>query len=397
MCRMYDPTTGRFLQEDSYTGKTNDPLSLNVYTYCENEPLIYNDPTGHILANVVGAIAGAVIGGIIGGVSSYLKTGKVSLKSVLVGAVIGGVVGFGLGCLAGAIFADGIGAGVGDVVAGASAAASSASTAACSVSGLMANIPIGKFLMDKPNTAFGLFQTAVDVKNKNYKQAAIDLVSAGLSNKMESGPSNPKEPVINEDIPKDPMALPASKQQLALPAGKSNPNTAIVPYDEGFAESQMEINKAANVDLNATSDGTIVKADDYITDSTGILPSEVGKTPKFGENDLVYGPSSGGKLRQLQESAGGRLLTDIGGPASGQSWTQFSIQTMESQVKSNGMIRFDLTNMGDAKEITNVLQGTGQYADTVTGAELRYIQQNWSTFSGNVKFYLNGSEVEKPW
>ena len=45
--RMYDPLTARFLQEDTYTGTHNDPLSLNLYTYCHNEPLMYSDPTGH--------------------------------------------------------------------------------------------------------------------------------------------------------------------------------------------------------------------------------------------------------------------------------------------------------------------------------------------------------------
>jgi len=45
--RMYDPATARFLQEDTYTGDPNDPLSLNLYTYCYNNPLIYHDPTGH--------------------------------------------------------------------------------------------------------------------------------------------------------------------------------------------------------------------------------------------------------------------------------------------------------------------------------------------------------------
>jgi peptidoglycan hydrolase-like protein with peptidoglycan-binding domain len=33
--------------EDTYTGQENDPLSLNLYTYCENNPIIYDDPTGH--------------------------------------------------------------------------------------------------------------------------------------------------------------------------------------------------------------------------------------------------------------------------------------------------------------------------------------------------------------
>ena len=45
--RMYDPVTARFLQEDTYRGNPNDPLSLNLYTYCANNPLIYCDPTGH--------------------------------------------------------------------------------------------------------------------------------------------------------------------------------------------------------------------------------------------------------------------------------------------------------------------------------------------------------------
>ncbi|MGE5474544.1 MAG: S8 family serine peptidase [Ignavibacteriales bacterium] len=47
MNRMYDPVTARFLQEDSYRGQANDPLSLNLYTYCHNEPLMYIDPDGH--------------------------------------------------------------------------------------------------------------------------------------------------------------------------------------------------------------------------------------------------------------------------------------------------------------------------------------------------------------
>jgi len=45
--RMYDPVTARFMQEDTYAGEYNDPLSLNLYTYCKNEPIRYSDPTGH--------------------------------------------------------------------------------------------------------------------------------------------------------------------------------------------------------------------------------------------------------------------------------------------------------------------------------------------------------------
>lgn len=45
---MYDPKVARFLQEDTYTGTADDPLSLNLYTYVKNNPLIYWDPTGHL-------------------------------------------------------------------------------------------------------------------------------------------------------------------------------------------------------------------------------------------------------------------------------------------------------------------------------------------------------------
>ena len=50
--RMYDPTIARFLQEDTYTGDKNDPLTLNLYVYCKNEPLMYTDPTGHFFKEI---------------------------------------------------------------------------------------------------------------------------------------------------------------------------------------------------------------------------------------------------------------------------------------------------------------------------------------------------------
>jgi RHS repeat-associated protein len=45
--RYYDPYTGRFISEDSYWGEDSNPLSLNLYTYGYNNPLMYIDPTGH--------------------------------------------------------------------------------------------------------------------------------------------------------------------------------------------------------------------------------------------------------------------------------------------------------------------------------------------------------------
>ncbi|MGV7114744.1 RHS repeat domain-containing protein [Paenibacillus kyungheensis] len=45
--RYYDPSQGRFLKEDSYEGQITNPLTLNSYTYVENNPVNYVDPTGY--------------------------------------------------------------------------------------------------------------------------------------------------------------------------------------------------------------------------------------------------------------------------------------------------------------------------------------------------------------
>lgn len=50
--RYYNPAIGRFITEDSYWGKSADPLSLNLYTYCGNSPIIMVDPSGHETNNI---------------------------------------------------------------------------------------------------------------------------------------------------------------------------------------------------------------------------------------------------------------------------------------------------------------------------------------------------------
>ncbi|HEV2225634.1 MAG TPA: RHS repeat-associated core domain-containing protein, partial [Nitrososphaerales archaeon] len=48
--RYYDPTTGRFVTQDSYAGHMNDPMSLNRYIYARDNPERYVDPTGQMYA-----------------------------------------------------------------------------------------------------------------------------------------------------------------------------------------------------------------------------------------------------------------------------------------------------------------------------------------------------------
>ena len=66
--RYYDPQLQRFISEDTYRGTTNDPLSLNLYTYCVGNPLMYKDNSGNIPF-----VASMVAGGIINTASLFIS------------------------------------------------------------------------------------------------------------------------------------------------------------------------------------------------------------------------------------------------------------------------------------------------------------------------------------
>ncbi len=126
----------------------------------------------------------------------------------------------------------------------------------------------------------------------------------------------------------------------------------------------------------------------------GGAATRASKPLKFDATDLVYGPSAGGALRELQRTSGGKLLTDIPKPV-GSSWVDHSLNTLKCQIKSGGNIRFDLTHM---KDLAGALRGTGKYSGTVTSQELRFIRDNWENlFRGAVTFLKNGGEVAAPW
>ena len=56
--RYYDSETARFISEDDPKySNINDPLSLNLYTYCNNEPIMNYDPEGHWLLDVAFLVA----------------------------------------------------------------------------------------------------------------------------------------------------------------------------------------------------------------------------------------------------------------------------------------------------------------------------------------------------
>ncbi len=76
--RWYDPATGRFLQKDPWLGTPYEPLTLNRYGYCLNEPINLVDPDG--LAPFVVVVVGVGKGGLI--IYRVYKTFRAAKKAV---------------------------------------------------------------------------------------------------------------------------------------------------------------------------------------------------------------------------------------------------------------------------------------------------------------------------
>ena len=135
----YDNVTGltyahaRYLDTRSHTFTTVDPLYyqlssaqlynpqlMNAYSYANNNPVKYNDPTGEI-ANLAIGLIGAVVGAAIGGGIAAYRGASFSgiAKAAGIGAVVGGVAGLTFGASLAAAGAVGAGAIVANASAGA--------------------------------------------------------------------------------------------------------------------------------------------------------------------------------------------------------------------------------------------------------------------------------------
>jgi RHS repeat-associated protein len=121
--RFYSPTLGRFLQPDTIVPEPGNPQAWNRYSYVTNNPVIYNDPTGHFLNVLIGAGIGALVGGIGSAISQKITTGSVDMKEVAKAAGVGAVA----GVVAGVTF------GIGTAVLGSGLGASIASGAASGI------------------------------------------------------------------------------------------------------------------------------------------------------------------------------------------------------------------------------------------------------------------------
>ena len=102
--RYYSPKIGRFVCADSQLNVENNLLGCNLFAYCNNNPMQYSDPDGHLPFLLITAAIGALVGAVVGGVVAA-KKGKNIWKGALKGAGIGGLVGIGAGAAAGIMFA----------------------------------------------------------------------------------------------------------------------------------------------------------------------------------------------------------------------------------------------------------------------------------------------------
>ena len=88
--RYYDPIIGRFISADTIVPNFADPQSLNRYSYCGNNPIIYTDPNGHVFWLVP-----ILIGAAVGAASAAITDGNI-LLGALTGAISGAIF-FGAG------------------------------------------------------------------------------------------------------------------------------------------------------------------------------------------------------------------------------------------------------------------------------------------------------------
>ncbi len=130
--RYYNPTLGRFIQPDTLVPDPQNSQDFNHYSYVRNNPLKYNDPSGHGFWSFFKKIGGFLLGAAVIAaaiVATVMTAGIGGIAfAVSLGALIGSVTGAVVGGLSAARMGGNIGFGIGfgALIGGAAGAASGA-------------------------------------------------------------------------------------------------------------------------------------------------------------------------------------------------------------------------------------------------------------------------------
>lgn len=264
--RYYNPKTARFLTEDTASGKYTDPLSLNKYTYCHNQPVTGYDPDGHALHILAGAVIGAVVGGAMSYATQAWKnksfTKGINWKQVAGGAVEGAITGA-------------IGAATGGASIAATAAKSGLKTAA--------KVAVKKIAI---NTASGFVANSANqvissgAKSYNVKEAVVsglaenlDILGSGVEKTAQKVGSEIADKAVGmfakkagNEAAEEAGSL-IAKKTLSSSAEAGLDNVDIDPYalmkKKGIPKtlSDTEVNAAKKVDLQMNANKGSISSD----------------------------------------------------------------------------------------------------------------------------------------
>ena len=94
--RYYDPAIRRFINADNIDIITATPDALtdkNLFSYCDNNPIMRVDHGGEFWHVAIGAVVGAVVGVTVTCFTALAETGKVDLAAIGISAVSGALSG----------------------------------------------------------------------------------------------------------------------------------------------------------------------------------------------------------------------------------------------------------------------------------------------------------------
>ena len=172
--RYYDPATRRFINADVYASTdSRDAVSCNMFAYCGNNPVIYDDENGESFG--LALLIGIGICALIGGAESYAsaRSSGASRKEAAIQAIIGGL-------------SSGLTAAVASISGITAPAAAGIAAGIGLVSSTTSEVVHYAYNKDKPGYEFDLRQSCVNVLAGTAGNAVSGGMAAGL-NAVTSG------------------------------------------------------------------------------------------------------------------------------------------------------------------------------------------------------------------